>query len=93
MRLYVGGMVHRSKNFRNAIMVRRGFGDAASRIQELYLAGRKDVPTATVPGEWVGMKSLVGPSALSRVEGLRCRIPSTDVARTCSDTLAQTLLA
>lgn len=59
--LYVGGMGHKSKNFHNDIMVRRGFGDAAARIQELYLAGRKDEAIAAVPDEWVDMKSLVGP--------------------------------
>jgi F420-dependent oxidoreductase-like protein len=60
--LYVGGMGHRDKNFHNDIMVRRGFGDAAKRIQELYLAGRKDEAIAAVPDEWVDMKSLVGPA-------------------------------
>ena len=43
--LYVGGMGHETKNFHNDIMIRRGFGDAAKRIQELYLAqaqGRGD---------------------------------------------------
>jgi hypothetical protein len=64
--LYVGGMGHRSKNFHNDIMVRRGFGDAAQRIQELYLAGRKDEAIAAVPDEWVDMKSLVGPPARIR---------------------------
>ena len=64
--LYVGGMGHRSKNFHNDIMVRRGFGDAAKRIQELYLAGRKDEAIAAVPDEWVDMKSLVGPPARIR---------------------------
>ncbi len=59
--LYVGGMGHRTKNFHNDIMVRRGFGDAAKRIQELYLAGHKDEAIATVPDEWVDLKSLVGP--------------------------------
>jgi F420-dependent oxidoreductase-like protein len=59
--LYVGGMGHRTKNFHNDMMVRRGFGDAAKRIQELYLAGRKDEAIAAVPDEWVDMKSLVGP--------------------------------
>ena len=49
------------KNFHNDIMVRRGFGDAAKRIQELYLAQRKDEAIAAVPDEWVDMKSLVGP--------------------------------
>ncbi len=48
--LYVGGMG-------------RGFGDAAKRIQELYLAGRKDEAIAAVPDEWVDERSLVGPAA------------------------------
>ena len=64
--LYVGGMGHRTKNFHNDIMVRRGFGDAAKRIQELYLAKRKDEAIAAVPDEWVDMKSLVGPPARIR---------------------------
>jgi F420-dependent oxidoreductase-like protein len=64
--LYVGGMGHRDKNFHNDIMVRRGFGDAAKRIQELYLAHAKDEAIAAVPDEWVDMKSLVGPPARIR---------------------------
>jgi F420-dependent oxidoreductase-like protein len=59
--LYVGGMGHRDKNFHKDQMVRRGFGEAADRIQELYLAHRKEEATAAVPDEWVDMKSLVGP--------------------------------
>ncbi len=35
--------------------------DAADRIQELYLAHRKEEAIAAVPDEWVDMKSLVGP--------------------------------
>ncbi|MEQ9123245.1 MAG: LLM class F420-dependent oxidoreductase [Alphaproteobacteria bacterium] len=61
--LYVGGMGHRDKNFHKDMMIRRGFGDAADRIQELFLAGRKDEATAAVPDEWVDEKSLVGPPA------------------------------
>jgi len=64
--LYVGGMGHRTKNFHNDIMVRRGFGDAAKRIQELYLGGAKDEAIAAVPDEWVDLKSLVGPAARIR---------------------------
>jgi F420-dependent oxidoreductase-like protein len=64
--LYVGGMGHKDKNFHNDIMVRRGFGDAAKRIQELYLEHRKDEAIAAVPDEWVDMKSLVGPPARIR---------------------------
>lgn len=59
--LYVGGMGHRDKNFHKDQMIRRGFGEAADRIQELYLAHRKEEAEAAVPDEWVDMKSLVGP--------------------------------
>jgi F420-dependent oxidoreductase-like protein len=61
--LYVGGMGHRDKNFHKDQMIRRGFGEAAGRIQELYLAHRKEEATAAVPDEWVDLKSLVGPPA------------------------------
>jgi F420-dependent oxidoreductase-like protein len=61
--LYVGGMGHRDKNFHKDIMIRRGFKEAADRIQELYLAHRKDEANAAVPDEWVDLKSLVGPPA------------------------------
>ncbi len=60
--LYVGGMGHKDKNFHKDLMTRRGFGDAAERIQELYLAGRKQEATDAVPDEWVDQKSLVGPA-------------------------------
>ena len=59
--LYVGGMGHRDKNFHKDMLVRRGFKDAAERIQELFLAKRKDEAAAAVPDEWVDAKSLVGP--------------------------------
>jgi len=59
--LYVGGMGHRDKNFHNDMMHRRGFGAAARRIQELYLAGHKEEAAAAVPDEWVDLKSLMGP--------------------------------
>jgi F420-dependent oxidoreductase-like protein len=58
--LYVGGMGHRDKNFHKDIMVRRGFKEAADRIQELFLAHRKEEAAAAVPDEWVDAKSLVG---------------------------------
>jgi len=61
--LYVGGMGHKDKNFHKDMMIRRGYKDAADRIQELYLAHRKEEATAAVPDEWVDQKSLVGPPA------------------------------
>ena len=68
--LYVGGMGHRSVNFHHQLMTRRGFGEAADRIQDLYLAGRKDEAIEAVPDEWIDMKALVGPKERIRE---RCR--------------------
>ena len=59
--LYVGGMGHRDKNFHKDMMVRRGYGEAAARIQELYLAGRKEEAIAAVPDEFCDEGALVGP--------------------------------
>ena len=64
--LYVGGMGHRDKNFHKEMMVRRGFGDAAQRIQELFLAKQKDEAVAAVPDEFCDEMSLVGPVARIR---------------------------
>ncbi|MCZ6709974.1 MAG: LLM class F420-dependent oxidoreductase [Gammaproteobacteria bacterium] len=59
--LYVGGMGHKTKNFHKEMMIRRGFGDAAEKIQELFLAKRKDEATDAVPDEFVDQGALVGP--------------------------------
>ena len=59
--LYIGGMGHRTKNFHNDNMVRRGYADAAARIQELFLAGRKEEATAAVPDEFLDETALIGP--------------------------------
>jgi F420-dependent oxidoreductase-like protein len=58
--LYVGGMGARSMNFHNDHMVQRGYGEAAARIQELYLAGRKREAADAVPDEYVDEACLVG---------------------------------
>jgi F420-dependent oxidoreductase-like protein len=64
--LYVGGMGHRSKNFHKQAMIARGFGEAAERIQELYLAGRKDEAVAAVPDDFIDEGALVGPASRVR---------------------------
>ena len=58
--LYAGGMGAKDKNFHKDAMVDRGFADAAERIQELYLAGRKEEAAAAVPDEYVDDENLVG---------------------------------
>ncbi|MFP6782469.1 MAG: LLM class F420-dependent oxidoreductase [Gammaproteobacteria bacterium] len=64
--LYVGGMGHRDKNFHAEQMARRGFADDAGRIQELFLAGRKQEAASAVPDEFVDMRCLAGPKSRIR---------------------------
>ncbi len=59
--LYVGGMGARGRNFYNDIARRYGYEDAAGRIQDLYLGGRKDEAAAAVPDALVDEVALCGP--------------------------------
>ena len=60
--LYVGGMGAKTKNFHKEMMARRGYPEAAARIQELFLAGRRDEAIAAVPDEYVDQAALIGPA-------------------------------
>lgn len=64
--LYVGGMGARGKNFYNDLMVQYGYGEAAKRIQDLYLSGRKAEAEAAVPDELADEMALAGPPARIR---------------------------
>jgi F420-dependent oxidoreductase-like protein len=59
--LYVGGMGMKDKNFHKERMIRLGYGEAADRIQELFMAGRKQEAEAAVPDEYIDDQNLVGP--------------------------------
>lgn len=61
--LYIGGMGARGKNFYNDYATRLGYADAAVKIQDLYLAGRKAEAIDAVPDRLVDECSLVGPEA------------------------------
>ncbi len=58
--LYIGGMGSKSQNFHNALVKRMGFEEAAEKIQDLFLAGKKDAAAAAVPSELADEISLVG---------------------------------
>ena len=64
--LYVGGMGSRKQNFYNALVRRYGFEDAAQRVQDLYLDGKKDEAAAALPGELIDAVSLCGPPDVVR---------------------------
>ena len=60
--LYVGGMGAKEMNFHKQKMIDRGYGDAAARIQELFLAGRKQEAEDAVPDEYIDDGALMGPA-------------------------------
>jgi F420-dependent oxidoreductase-like protein len=64
--LYVGGMGAKTKNFHKEMMARRGYPEAAARIQELFLAGRREEAIAAVPDEYVDQGALIGPAGRIR---------------------------
>ncbi len=60
--LYIGGMGARGKNFYNDYARRMGYEEAATRIQDLYLDGKKAEAMAAVPDALVDGIALVGPA-------------------------------
>jgi F420-dependent oxidoreductase-like protein len=63
---YVGGMGAKRTNFHRDAMTRRGYGDAARRVQELFLAGRREEAVAAVPEEYCDRLGLFGPPSRIR---------------------------
>ena len=61
MALYIGGMGARDKNFYNDYAKALGYEDAAVKIQDLFLSGKKDEAAAAVPDDLVDSVHLVGP--------------------------------
>jgi len=59
--LYIGGMGARSKNFYNDLAIKLGYPDAARKIQDLYLDGKKTEAAAAIPDALIDEISLVGP--------------------------------
>jgi len=66
MALYIGGMGAREKNFYNDYAKRLGYADAAKKIQDAFLSGRKEEAVAAVPDKLVDEVALVGSAARIR---------------------------
>jgi F420-dependent oxidoreductase-like protein len=58
---YIGGMGAKGQNYHTKLMARMGFPEDAERVQELFLAGRRDEAIAAVPEAFADEISLVGP--------------------------------
>lgn len=59
--LYAGGMGARGANFHFEVFARMGYEDVALKVQDLYLAGKKDEAAAAIPLRMVEDVALVGP--------------------------------
>jgi F420-dependent oxidoreductase-like protein len=83
---YIGGMGHAARNFHADLMARMGFGEEARRIQELFLAGRREEAVLAVPDAFADEISLVGPREriAERLELWR-KGPVTDLLVTAPD--------
>ncbi|HZI90123.1 MAG TPA: LLM class F420-dependent oxidoreductase [Thermoleophilaceae bacterium] len=66
--LYFGGMGARGANFHNDVPRRMGYEDEATKIQDLYLDGKKDEAAAAVPTRLVEDLALIGPEDKVRAE-------------------------
>ena len=58
---YIGGMGAKGRNFHTELMARMGHEDAAFRIQDLFLEGKRDEAIAAVPDDFADAISLSGP--------------------------------
>lgn len=58
--LYIGGMGARGKNFYNDLACRYGYEEAATKVQDLYLSGKKMEAIHSVPDALVDELSLIG---------------------------------
>jgi F420-dependent oxidoreductase-like protein len=59
--LYIGGMGAKDMNFHFDVFARMGYEDVAHKVQDHYLAGRKDDAAAAVPTSMVEDIALIGP--------------------------------
>ncbi len=75
----IGGMGTRDKNYHADMMRLAGFAEAADRIQDLFLAGRKQEAAAAVPDDYLDEEALVGPPDRLRERAKRWREAGLDL--------------
>jgi len=87
--LYIGGMGAKSMNFHFDVFSRMGYEAEATKIQQLYLEGRKDEAAAAVPTSLIEDTALIGPKDKIRddLEGWRESIATTLLVSGAPDTM------
>jgi F420-dependent oxidoreductase-like protein len=63
---YVGGMGAKEHNFHKNLMARMGYEAEAGRIQELFMAGKREEAVMAVPDRFADEITLCGPKARIR---------------------------
>jgi F420-dependent oxidoreductase-like protein len=66
---YIGGMGAKKRNFHKELMARMGFESEAQKIQDLFMAGKRQEAVAAVPNEFADEITLTGP-----IERIRDRL-------------------
>ncbi|THA32227.1 LLM class F420-dependent oxidoreductase [Streptomyces sp. A1547] len=83
---YIGGMGHAARNFHADLMARMGYEEEARRIQELFLAGRREEAVLAVPDAFADEISLIGPrERIAERLDLWRKGPVTDLLLTAPD--------
>jgi F420-dependent oxidoreductase-like protein len=93
--LYVGGMGARGKNFYFDLVCRYGYEEAATKVQDLYLEGRREEAMAALPDELIDEVALIGTREQIRdslevwddsgVTTIACVIQDVDTLRTLAE--------
>ena len=91
--LYVGGMGARGRNFYNDLTCRYGYEEAAKKVQDLYLAGRKAEAEAAVPDSLVDEVALCGPRERIRELAGEWRASGVTTLMVAGDRLAARTMA
>ncbi|MGA3184889.1 MAG: LLM class F420-dependent oxidoreductase [Candidatus Dormibacteria bacterium] len=65
---FIGGMGPRGRNFHYNAFVRMGYEEIATRVRDLWLAGRTEESTAAIPTAMIEQVALIGPPAKIREE-------------------------
>jgi F420-dependent oxidoreductase-like protein len=64
--LYMGGMGAKDQNFHKNVFERMGYAAVTDKVQELFLAGKRDEATALIPAELVDDLHIIGDAAKVR---------------------------
>jgi F420-dependent oxidoreductase-like protein len=64
--LYMGGMGAKEQNFHKNVFERMGYADITDRVQELFLAGKRDEAAALIPDKLVDDMHIIGDAARVR---------------------------